>query len=60
MDDFTKELFDENSDPDEAAKMVLKKLNTEIENELFGLTVNAPDWYAPSKYPCSHGSMTSF
>lgn len=44
MDDYTKELFDESLDPEEAAKSVVKKLNAEIERRLFGLTVNAPDW----------------
>lgn len=44
MDEYTKELFDEDLDPEEAAKSVVKKLNAEIEKRLFGLSVNASDW----------------
>lgn len=46
MDSYTKELFAEGTDPEEAAKSVVKKLNAEIERRLIGLTVNAPDWCA--------------
>ncbi|KAF9447368.1 hypothetical protein P691DRAFT_776198 [Macrolepiota fuliginosa MF-IS2] len=44
VDDYTEELFDEEVDPEEAAKVVARKLNAEIERGLVGLTVNAPDW----------------
>lgn len=45
MDGYTKELFDESLDPEEAAKSVVKKINAEIERRMFGLTVNATDWF---------------
>jgi hypothetical protein len=45
MDPYTKELFDESVDPEEAAKSVVRKLNAEIEKRLFELTVNAADWF---------------
>lgn len=44
VDAYSRELFNENLDPDEAAKSVMKKLNAEIERRLVGLTVNAQDW----------------
>ena len=44
IDGYAKELFDENSEPGQAAKSVVQKLNTEIERRLVALSVNAPDW----------------
>jgi len=44
MDSYTRELFDENLDPEVAAKSVVRKLNTEIERGLFSVSINAPDW----------------
>lgn len=44
VDPYTRELFAEGVDPEEAAKSVVKKLNAEIERRLVGLTINAPDW----------------
>ena len=44
MDSYQRELFDENLDPEVAAKSVVRKLNTEIETRLLLMSVNAPDW----------------
>ena len=44
IDGYAKELFDEKSEPGQAAKSVVQKLNTEIERRLVALSVNAPDW----------------
>jgi len=43
-DNYTRELFDENLDPEVAAKSVVQKLNAEIERRLLLISVNAPDW----------------
>lgn len=57
MDPYTKELFAEGVDPEEAAKSVVKKLNAEIEKRLIGLTINAPDWYAFSCVFCCQNTQ---
>lgn len=44
IDGYAKELFDKKSEPGQAAKSVVQKLNTEIERRLVALSVNAPDW----------------
>lgn len=52
VDGYTRELFAEGVDPEEAAKSMVKKLNAEIEERLIGLTVNAPDWCVMCTFRC--------
>jgi glycerol-3-phosphate O-acyltransferase/dihydroxyacetone phosphate acyltransferase len=44
VDDYTRELFDARIDTNEAAKSVVKNLNSELERRLLALTINAPEW----------------
>ncbi|KAF8962147.1 hypothetical protein BDZ97DRAFT_1826579 [Flammula alnicola] len=42
IDSYAGELFE--GDPDEASKVVVKKVMTQVEKQLIEMTVNAPDW----------------
>ena len=44
MGENTPELFDENAEPNAAAKSVAAKLTGEVEERLVQMTVNAADW----------------
>lgn len=44
MDEYKAELFDENAEPNAAAKSVAAKLTAEVEERLVQMTVNAADW----------------